>query len=311
MKKFFYLLCALPLASFAQTQFVTTITPNNLTNYELVGKKIDVLPNGNYLMLGDFTENNQTYPAINIQSQYGHPLAFHYYTNGFSAFSYVIDDVNKHIYITGTNEDNTTGELYVSKIDFNGVLSWEKSFPISNSNRFVSPKVVLEGSELIILASNVPSTANGLNDDNVYFRIDLSGNLVSSKITCSNSNCSADDEFYDLAKSNTGDLVAVGWKGSNAACIQYLDNQLNTTNYFESTSNYNLRSVTKHPKGILTGGEHRSSNNNLLTLIDETTMTSLWAVNFKVNGSEIIIRDIHFTAMNEIVVVGGNQIQPN
>ena len=124
-----------PMFCMAQTEFVNVQLPFDCEDYQIEGKKIDVLPDGNYFFLCQLTFGGFSYPCTIILDPWGNTLNAQYYSEGYTAFSYTINPDAREVYISGWETDHNAPSPYLNAVDFSGNLIWEEDIDISDATQ--------------------------------------------------------------------------------------------------------------------------------------------------------------------------------
>jgi len=299
----------LPLFTFAQIEFATVQLPFDCQNYELEGVKIAQLPNNNYFLLAKLTFNNQTFPCSFVQDANGNTLSSNFYSAGFVPFSFDIHPGSSRIYITGHAEDQTAPRLYVSNVDYSGALSWERDYRVTDTRRHVAPKIEIINDNIYIHSSVIPTSASGLRDDMLIWNLDLGGNVLNRVRYCSDIGClTNDDEISGLDVLNNGNFIFSGWKGTSPweSMFHEVDpTTLATVSYVRASKQIPFRGALAHSNGtIVSGGEDRATTNQTVLLMMDYSYNVAWSIQFSVDNSRLLIRDIYEGANQTIIVQG-------
>ena len=302
------LLLIMPLFALAQIEFATVQLPFDCEDYELEGVKIAQLPNDNYFLLAKLTYNNQTFPCTFVQDPNGNTLSSHFYSTGYVPFSFDIHEGSSSVYITGHAEDQTVPKLYVSNVDYTGALSWEREYEIVDTRRHVAPKIEIIDNDIYIHSAVIPTSASGLRDDMLIWNLDLAGNVVNRVRYCTDISClSGDDEISGFDILNNGNMIFSGKTGPSVleGMFHEVDLGLGSVSHVRTTRRIAFRGVLAHSTGtIVSAGEDLSTTNQTVLLMMDYSYNVGWSIQFSVDNSRLLVRDI-YEGDNETIIVQG------
>ncbi|TND10551.1 MAG: hypothetical protein FD123_193 [Bacteroidetes bacterium] len=158
---------------------------SSITGHPMTGERV-LAVGGNYYMLTTYWSNVNTMALVKVNGTTGAVMFSNNLTNSLSGMSpevTVVDfayDGSAYFYIVGHHMVNNQSDLWVAKIDLNGVLQWRKSYASTGTEEEAHNIFFYQNNGIYVGAITAP-TATPLWRKGLIMQIDNNGAVIFSK----------------------------------------------------------------------------------------------------------------------------------